>query len=318
MVRGLILAGAFVIGGGALCPADGPSAPKPHPRPGDPTTAVSSLPPQAGLNARPIPVRETPVNPDDSADVLEAQLDTRRAYSRAAEVGLVAAKKKLERVERARAAGAAPAEDVDQAKVEVDAAAAPTVAAFNMAAVMRDFEKAKYQVYLLNQKRLAESFDLIKWRSEYAQLQGQTAGTVDPKAKEDLGRRMVELSRKIEDKDREINKMLNDDAGAIISQLYDEIKAVVDQLAEANQYQIVFAYPDAVTAEEKANPQLKELKLNPPAAHPFFVAKPVDITSAVLRKLNTSYPPHDERVQKVDVSKLPLPTPSAAPTVPRQ
>ena len=86
------------------------------------------------------------------------------------------------------------------------------------------------------------------------------------------------MSRKIEDEDRKINKALNDEASAIISKLYDQIKTVVDKTAEMNGYHIVFAYPDAVTAKEMNDPMIKELKLKPPAAQPFFVAKHVDMT----------------------------------------
>ena len=311
MVRGLLLAGAFLIGGGVLSSADEAPAPKPAAEP---------------------------------AEVLAAQLDTKRAYARAAEVALAAAQKKLERAEKLRAAGTSTAEELEQAKAEFDAAAAQhdirkaearetevrlkltkadtprpaavgAVAAFNMAAVMRDFDKAKYQVYQLNQKRIGGSFDLVKWRAEVQGLQAETTRTADPKEKEEIAQRMRELTRKIEDKDRAINKMLNDDASAIIGRLYDDIKAVVDELAEANGYQIVFAYPDAVTDAEKANPQIKELKLKPPAAHPFYLSKTVDVTDAVLRKLNAAYPALDEKGQKVDVTKLA--TPNAPPTAQR-
>ena len=53
---------------------------------------------------------------------------------------------------------------------------------------------------------------------------------------------------------RKINKALNDDASAIISELYDQIKTVVDKTAEMNGYHIVFAYPDAVTDKEINEP----------------------------------------------------------------
>src|SRR5262245_24453987 len=43
------------------------------------------------------------------------------------------------------------------------AASRPTIAVFNMAAVMRDYGKAKYQVYMLNKKRNELSKDLIAW-----------------------------------------------------------------------------------------------------------------------------------------------------------
>jgi hypothetical protein len=60
----------------------------------------------------------------------------------------------------------------------------------------------------------------------------------------------------------------------------------VDATAEMNGYHLVLAYPDAVTPEEKSNPYLKELKLKPPAAQPFFVAGHVDLTKLVVDTLN--------------------------------
>lgn len=166
----------------------------------------------------------------------------------------------------------------------------PTVAVFNMAAVMRDFGKAKHQVYLLNEKRTVLSGDLGKWRTEYIETQKKHQLANDPKIKGELEKVMVDLARKIEDKDREVNKALNEDASNIISGLYDDIKTVVDKTAEMNGYHIVFAYPDAVTPEEKSNPFLKELKLKPPAAQPFFVSPQIDITGVVITTLNKWYP----------------------------
>jgi len=196
-------------------------------------------------------------------------------------------------------------------------AARPTIAVFNMAAVMRDYGKAKYQVFQLNQQRVTLSGDLVKWRSEYIETQKTIQISTDPRVKDELGRKLLDLQRRVEDKDREINKMLNDSASNIISQLYDDIKTVVDKTAEMNGYHIVFAYPDAVTPEEKANAYLKELKLKPPAAQPFFVAPQVDITGVVVGTLNKWYPPLDAQGRAVDVDKLvnpaPAPPPAGAP-----
>jgi hypothetical protein len=125
---------------------------------------------------------------------------------------------------------------------------------------------------------------------------------------------MLALVRAIEDEDRKINKELNDSASAIISDLYDKMKAVVDKTAELNGYHIVFAYPDAVTAEELKNPYIKELKLKPPAAQPFYVASHADITAVVVKTLNTWYPPLDSKGQLIDVTKLDVP--AAAPGTP--
>jgi len=162
----------------------------------------------------------------------------------------------------------------------------PTVAVFNMAAVMRDYGKAKWQVYQLNQKRLNMSGELMKLRDAYIKTQTDMQKATDPKIKEAMSVQMLELARRIEDEERKINKSLNDEASAIISGLYDDIKKVVDATAEMNGYHLVLAYPDAVTQEEKNNPYLKELKLKPPAAQPFFVAGHVDLTKIVVDTLN--------------------------------
>ena len=190
-----------------------------------------------------------------------------------------------------------------------------------MAAVMRDYDKAKYQVYLLNKMRIEKSGNLAQLRTKALGLQQQIQGTLDPATKDRLTKDLLAIQRTFEDEERGVNKFLNDEASKIISKLYDEIKMVVDKTAEMNAYHIVFAYPDAVTPEEQANPYLKELKLKPPAAQPFYVSKQVDITGIVVQTLNAWYPPLDEKGQKVDVTKLPTPempaTPGAAsPTAP--
>jgi Skp family chaperone for outer membrane proteins len=183
----------------------------------------------------------------------------------------------------------------------------PTVAVFNMAGVMRDFGQAKYQVYLLNMQKNDLSKDLIAWRGEYIQHQQDLQKNANHPQKEEKIQRMLALTRAIEDKDREINKVLNDRASAIIADLYDKIKNVVDKTAEMNGYHIVFAYPDAVTAEELKSPYIKELKLKPPAAQPFYVAQHADITGVVVKTLNAWYQPVDAQGKPVDVSKLEVP-----------
>jgi Skp family chaperone for outer membrane proteins len=166
----------------------------------------------------------------------------------------------------------------------------PVIAVFNMAAVMREFGQAKFQVYQLNEKRKSMSKELVAWRAEYIKLQEDAPKTTVDSIRSDMAKRMLALSRQIQDKDNEVNKALNDEASAIISKLYDQIKTVVDKTAEMNGYHIVFAYPDAVTAEEINSAMVKELKLKPPAAQPFYVAKHVDLTGVVIQTLNAWYP----------------------------
>jgi Skp family chaperone for outer membrane proteins len=184
-------------------------------------------------------------------------------------------------------------------------------AVFNMAAVMRDFGQAKYQVYLLNNKKAELSRQMLAWRAEYVKLQTELRDRPAHPQKEKMGQDMLALARRIEDEDRKIGKQLNDDAGAIIADLYDRMKAVVDETARRNGFQIVLAYPDAVTPEELQSAYIKELKLKPPAAQPFYVDPDADITAAVVKALNDKYPPLDpETGRPVDVSKLVAPPPA--------
>jgi Skp family chaperone for outer membrane proteins len=190
----------------------------------------------------------------------------------------------------------------------------PTVAVFNMAAVMRDFHQAKYQVHLLNLRKIELSKKLLDMRSEYVGHDQDLRKNPNHPEKDAKQARMLVLMRAIEDEDRNINKTLNDSASLIISDLYDKMKAVVDKTAQLNGYHIVFAYPDAVTEEERKNPYIKELKLKPPAAQPFYVAPHADITALMVQTLNHWYPPKDAAGNAVDVNTLKLPEPAPGST----
>jgi Skp family chaperone for outer membrane proteins len=168
--------------------------------------------------------------------------------------------------------------------------ARPTIAVFNMAAVMRDYGKAQHEVFKLNKKRSELSADIVKWRGEYVKLQQEIPLQQVAAKKEEMTKSMFELAHRIEVRDREVNKELNDEATRIISQLYDDIKNVVDQTAVLNGYHIIFAYPDAIGPNEMNQPMIKELKLKPPAAYPFYIARHVDVTEVVTKTLNTWYP----------------------------
>lgn len=194
---------------------------------------------------------------------------------------------------------------------------ADTVAVFNMAAVMRDFGKAKYHVHLLSKKRDVMSAELIRWRAEYTKLQDDSTFSKDPTAKEAIRQEMTDLHRKIEDESRKVDKALNDEASATITQLYTDIKGVVDATAAAGGYRLILAYPDAVSDEEKRNPYIHELKLKPSAALPFYVHPEADVTAEVTRRLNAEHPPLDDKGQKVDVSRLPAAAPPARPATKR-
>ena len=217
------------------------------------------------------------------------------------------------------AGSSVPARTVESTEVKTDAAKSVLVigqktAVFNLAAVMREFHQAKYQVWVLNNKKAELSKKLLSWREEYLRYQQALQKNPNHPEKEEIAQKMLNLARKIEDEDRRLNKQLNEEASAIISDLYDMMKATVDRIAQLNGYQLVLAYPDAVTHEEQQSPFIKELKLKPPAAQPFYAAPEIDITARLVDALNDKYPPIDaDTMQPIDVSTLEAP---AAPPVP--
>ena len=164
---------------------------------------------------------------------------------------------------------------------------------FNMAKVMRDYKRAKTAVVRLNARKDRMAANLMGVRNMYASLQAAHARELNPKKKDAMTEEMVVLARQVEDMDREINKILNNRASFVIAELYDEMRAAVASVARDNNLTAVLAYPDAVTPEEAENPLIKEMKLKPPAAQPFFLDPSVDFTGEILRRLNDKFDDND-------------------------
>ncbi|HXD87351.1 MAG TPA: OmpH family outer membrane protein [Urbifossiella sp.] len=278
-------------------------------------------------------VTAKPAKAETSPEILRAQLDVKKAQVKLAEMALRGARLKLERV---RQAGTTDADE--RAQIDADTAAAQLdvykaelretevrleqakkrpadakggagkVAVFNMPAVMRDYDKVKCHLYKLNKLKAEKSVKLILIQEKMTKLKQKIEMTMDADAKEAGSAEFRNLERKYQDEKANVDRLLNKAAGEMITSLYDAIKTVVDETAAENGYVLVLSYPDAANHNEMANPAIKEMKLKPPAAQPFFVDRSVDITQLVIKKLNADYPPVDASGEKVDVSKLPMAT----------
>jgi Skp family chaperone for outer membrane proteins len=160
---------------------------------------------------------------------------------------------------------------------------------FNMARVMREYKRAKTAVERLNVRKDRMVANLVGLRNMHAELEAALKTTTNEKRKEELASGVIMLRRQIEDADREVHKILNNRASIIIVELHDEMRAVVVSVARDNNLVAVLAYPDAVTPEEAENPMVKEMRLKPPAAHPFYLDPSVDFTDEILRRLNEKF-----------------------------
>lgn len=203
---------------------------------------------------------------------------------------------------------------------EVPKPSRPTVAVFNMAAVMSEFQFAKYHVWRLRNKQIELSKQLMSLRAESTKIQTALKRNPNHPRKEDLNDQMRELARKIEDEERKINKQLNEDADYILGEIHDRIQVVADKAATISDYHVVLSYCDAVTPSERKKVSNKERRLKQLAVTSFYVDPKADITPVIAKTLNMWYPAMDSMGKPVDTSKLQLlpqdeKTPAPAPAV---
>ncbi len=160
---------------------------------------------------------------------------------------------------------------------------------FNMAKVMREYKKARTAADRLTARKDRMAANLIGMRNMYLDLKAIAERPNPVRPKEGLEEDMRMLARRMEDMDREIQKLLNERATIIIVELYDEMRAVTTAVSRENGLTALLAYPDAVTPEEAENPMIKELKLKPPALQPFYLDSSVDYSGEIVRRLNEKF-----------------------------
>ncbi|MBM3980278.1 MAG: hypothetical protein FJ304_08330 [Planctomycetes bacterium] len=178
--------------------------------------------------------------------------------------------------------------------VKADAAKPPLVVGqktgyFNMAKVMREYKRAKTSAATLSahKDRLLVNLNGMRAMYEYLQAAHKTA-PVGPR-RDQIETDMRLIARRVEDLDRDTQKLLNERATAFITGLYDELYAAAEGLARENNLSALLAYPDAVTREDRDNPFIKELKLKPPALQPFYVESSVEFSDEIVRRLNEKF-----------------------------
>jgi Skp family chaperone for outer membrane proteins len=164
---------------------------------------------------------------------------------------------------------------------------------FNMVKVMMESKRALTSLQRLNDRKARLSKNLVGMRGMYSELKTlqlqSNQKNQNPTRHEQMNYDIVLLGRRIEDMDLEINKLINNQASIVISELYDDIYAATVEVAHERGLSVVLAYPDAATPEERDNPQMKELKLKPGAAQPFYIEPSVDYTDDLIERLNAKF-----------------------------
>ncbi|MGL6073676.1 MAG: OmpH family outer membrane protein [Fimbriiglobus sp.] len=164
------------------------------------------------------------------------------------------------------------------------------VAVFNVAKVMRDYKKWQHFAALMNQKRNMAQADLLKLRNEIADLQNKMQTELVAAKKEEIAKLIVVKQREFQDREAGLRKALDEESAGYLRNLYAEIQQCVKAIVEQQGFDLVMAYPDAISQEELNSPLYYDLKLRPPAAMPFYVSPSADMTDALVLTLNSNFP----------------------------
>lgn len=166
----------------------------------------------------------------------------------------------------------------------------PRIAVFNAAKVMSEFTKWKYWSVTMVNKRIESSRELSKIRSEILDLEKRAQQEPQKEKQEQLVQLLLTKQRQWEDMDRVAKNRIDEEASSHLKVLYTDIQRAVAAFVQSNGYDIVFAYPDAITPEDKQRPDYIQSMVLPGGAMPFHVSKSVDLTDALIALLNKSFP----------------------------
>lgn len=192
----------------------------------------------------------------------------------------------------------------------------PRIAAFNVAMLMKKFDKWQYYAVTMENARITAAIELLKVRNEIQAMSEKLAQTTELKQRDALIDAIKQKTFDFEKLERQKKDQLDADASKHLKELFSDVNQVVAGVVEANGYDIVFAYPEATTKEEAESQNYIDLKLRATAAMPFYVGKRADITEVMISTLNKYRPapgPTPPKMKMPDMKDL---TPTGGLTTP--
>ncbi len=165
----------------------------------------------------------------------------------------------------------------------------PRIALVNIAKVLREFNKANADGQAITKKRQEYVSKVGPLREKLAAKSKELQLTQDPQRKEQLQKEAVAINRMIEDLDREAQQVLGEMTDKTIVDVYQNIKTTINDIAVANNLDLVMCYPDASNPEDEKKPAIAQIKLQTPALIPFY-HRGMDITDVVVVTLNRRHP----------------------------
>ena len=159
----------------------------------------------------------------------------------------------------------------------------------NIAKVLRDYNKANFQGQQITEKRQAYVVQVNALREKAVEINKLFQTSMIPDEKKKYQEQALAIQRQVEDIDRKAQAELTQLSNTTIVAVYQEIKSVIKEIAEANNLAMVLCYPAASKPEDEASPQVAQLMLQTPAMIPFY-HRNMDITEVVVKTLNARNP----------------------------
>jgi len=179
------------------------------------------------------------------------------------------------------------------AQAQAPAAAAASgskIRLVNIAKVLRNYAKANVMGKEITEIRAVLVQKMTKLRADIETKRAEMVKTATPQAKkEEMERDITAIQRQIQDLDREAQKQLGSMSNDTIVKVYKDIKDVIERIAVANSLELILCYPDASLPAEENTAAVAQLKLQTPAAMPFY-HRGLDITDFVIDALNKANP----------------------------
>jgi Skp family chaperone for outer membrane proteins len=166
-------------------------------------------------------------------------------------------------------------------------ASGPRVAVFNVAKLMKDFTKWQYFAVTMNNERIQAATELLKIKNEIQKMQEAAVKDTEQAKIDQWKAAIIKKQREFEDREAFYKNDLDMKASKHLKDLFADVNAAVAGIVERNGYDIVFAYPEATTAEEASTQEYIDMKMRPRGgAMPFYVNKRADITDVMISTLN--------------------------------
>jgi Skp family chaperone for outer membrane proteins len=164
-----------------------------------------------------------------------------------------------------------------------------TVAVFNMSKVQKEFKKWTVYNQEITNLRVSEAKKFSELKMQIDDLKKKLENPNEPQ-KDVYEKQMMALNRQGQDMEIESRKRIEKISVDYLKVLHDDVRRVVQAVAEANQIGVIFAHPDALTDEEKSSPVYLDFKFRPIAAIPFYVGPNCDMTDVIVKTLNLHCP----------------------------